>query len=114
MAKEVLDKILRKEEEAKEIIRQAELCAEREFRDAEDVLLRERTVFYGRLKAEKNEKLRRVYMQTKLAEESARAKAESVYEYEMESYKKFFDKATEITVNTVLEGGGNSVGSKDL
>ena len=107
MAKEVLDKILGKEEEAKEIIRQAELCAERDFKEAEDTLLKERTVFYDKLKAEKNEKLRRVYMQIKLSEESARVKAESVYEYEMESYRKLFDKATEITVNTVLKGGGN-------
>lgn len=113
MSKEVLEKILNAENEAKAIIENAQTYAERSFMDAEDKIVKERAAFYEKLKAERNEKMRRVDMQMNINEEVAKNKAEKVYEYGRDSYDKYFDAATSAAMDTVLKRGDKSVGNED-
>lgn len=113
MSKEVLEKILKAEEEAKVIIIKAEAAAEKEFADAEDKISKDSIAFYEKLKAEKNEKMRRIDMQMNINTEAAKNKAEKVYEYRRDRYNKYFDAAVDAAVYTVLKRGGISVGNKD-
>ena len=113
MSREVLEQILKKEADARAIIERAELDAGASFKENEEKITKERKAFYEKLKAERNEKMRRVGMQMNINEEAAKNKAQKVYEYQMDRYEKYFDEAILAAVNIVLKRGEKGADSKD-
>ena len=103
MAKEVMEKILRAEEEARQMIENAKRDAEKGIEDSESKIERERALFYEKLNAEKNERLRRVDMQMNINAEVAKNKADKAYEEEMREYWRNFDEAVSTAVRLVME-----------
>ncbi len=103
MSKEAMEKILRAEDEARTVIENAKRDAEKGIEDIEDKIEKERALFYEKLNAEKNERIRRVDMQMNVNAEAAKNKADKAYEEKMREYESFFDKAVSEVARLVME-----------
>ncbi len=103
MSKEAMERILRAEEDARALILKAEKDAEKNFREAEDKISAERAAFYEKLKAERNEKMRRVDLQMRISLEEAQKEAEQAYSETKKVYYRRLDEAIEAAINTVLK-----------
>lgn len=102
MSKEAMERILRAEADARDLVETAKNEAEQSFNQAENKISEERAAFYEKLKAERNEKMRRVDMQMQIKAEEAQKASENAYNEAKAEYKKYLDEAINEAINTVL------------
>lgn len=102
MSREALEKIKSAEAHAKITIENAGKDGKEIVRSAEEEISAERKIFSEKLRAERNERLRRSDMQIKSMEESAAAEAEKEAEQAMQKYKAVHEAAVSAAIKVLL------------